>query len=514
MKTKRNSPLLFLINSLLLFLLLLPLTATAQMASITIDTARVIGHISPMIYGVFMEPIGGAHRQFNTVYGTLYNPDSPYANKDSFDTRYIDAAKELQITNMRWPGGNYTADYHWMNGIGPKNKRPALKELAWGYIDSNQVGTDEWVELNKAIGSTNVVCTNAGTGTLDEAAHWVEYCNLKPGSYYPDLRAKYGHPKPYDITYWDLGNEVDGSPWIIGHKSAEDYIKFAREAAKIMRDANGSDSLKFIISGSSYYTPDGKWVDWNRKVITGLRNIASYVSIHGYWENSKDYYTYIGQGAMDIERKITTTADIISTIRSKYMMTKPIYISFDEWGAFGKGLLPTLAMAEYFNSFIRHANVVKMTNYTVMTALLSRDKDGHLYKAPNFYTFKLFSTNCRGISLYPLVKSDTYSTSSYYKDIPYLDVSSVYKEKNGMLIINVVNRHKKEAVGTQINSNSGNFAGRASVTVINSDNIKAPYTYDKRNEYVPVSKKIKVKGDKFTYSFPAHSFTQIRVKIK
>lgn len=500
-------------NLLLLLFLLLPFAATAQKASITIDTARVVGTIDPMIYGVFMEPIGGTgRRQFNTVYGTLYNPGSQYANKDGFDTRYIDAAKELKITNMRWPGGNHTADYHWMDGIGPKNQRPVLKELAWGYIDSNQVGTDEWVELNKAIGSTNVVCINAGTGTLDEAAHWVEYCNLPANSYYPDLRARYGHPKPYDIKLWDLGNEVDGEPWIIGHKTAEDYVKFAREAAKIMRDAD--KDLKFVISGSAYYTPSGKWVDWNRKVITGLRNIASYVSIHGYWENSKDYYTYMGEGAMDVERKITTTADIISTVRSKYMMTKPIYISFDEWAPFGSGLLPTLAIAEYFNSFIRHADVVKMANYTMMTSLLSRDRDGHLYKSPKFYMFKLYSTNCRGTSLNPLVKCDTFSTSHYYQGIPYLDVTSVYNKKTNSLVINVVNRHKNKAVSTDIVSNSGDFSGKASVTVINSNDIKAPYTYAKRKNYIPVPKEISAKGNKFTYSFPAHSFTQIMVKVK
>ncbi len=500
-------------KSLFLLLLLIPLSAVAQKASITIDTARTIGHIDPNIYGVFMEPIGGTgRRKFNTVYGTLYNPGSKYANQDGFDTRYIDAAKELKITNMRWPGGNHTADYHWMDGIGPKNKRPVLKELAWGFIDSNQVGTDEWVELNKAIGTTNVVCINGGTGTLDEAAHWVEYCNLPADSYYPNLRAKYGHPKPYDIKLWDLGNEVDGEPWIIAHKTADDYVKFAKEAAKIMLDAD--PSLKFVISGSALYRPDGKWVDWNRKVITGLRNFASYVSIHGYWENSKDYYKYIGEGAMDIERKITTTADIIAAVRSKYMMPKPIYISFDEWAPFGRGLLPTLAMAEYFNTFIRHADVVKMTNYTMMTSVLSRDQEGHLYKAPNFYTFKMFSNNCRGMSLNPLVKCDTFSTSKYYTNIPYLDVTSVYRKDSNSLVINVVNRHEKKSVTTTIKSNSGNYDGKASVSTIDSNNIKASYTYANRKDYVPVPKEIRARGDEFTYSFPAHSFTQIIVKLK
>jgi len=498
--------------------ILFPLLTHAQTARIAVDTGRVIGAIDPKVYGIFMEPIGFSGRRlgpnqrpFNTMYGSVYDPGSPFANMDGFDTRYIDAAKELKITNMRWPGGNYTADYHWMDGIGPKDKRPKLKDLAWGYIDSNKVGTDEWIELNEAIGSENVVCINGGTGTLDEAAHWVEYCNLEPGTYYADLRAKYGHPKPYDVKYWDLGNEVDGEPWIIGHKDADDYIKFATEAAKIMRNAD--DSLSFIISGSSWYTPDGKWVDWNQKVITGLRDIADYVSIHGYWENSPDYYTYMGQSAMDVERKITTTADIISVVRSKYMMTRPIHISFDEWGAFGRSLLPTLALAQYFNSFIRHADVVKMANFTLLTSILDRDREGRLFKSPLFYTFKLFSNNCLGSSLNASVECDTFSTSSYYKNIPYLDATCVYDKETKSLVVNVVNRHKEKAIVTEIVSQSGTFAGRATVQEINGEDIQAPYTFEKQKQYVPVPKEIEAKGNRFTYSFPPHSFTQITVRI-
>jgi alpha-N-arabinofuranosidase len=196
------------------------------------------------------------------------------------------------------------------------------------------------------------------------------------------------------------------------------------------------------------------------------------------------------------------------------MMTKPIYISFDEWGAFGNSLLPTLAMAQYFNTFINHANVVKMANYTLLTSILDRDKEGHLFKSPSFYTFKLFSNNCRGIALNPLVQCDTFSTSAYYNDIPYLDVSCVYKPGTKTLVINVVNRHENKAVSTEIVSNSGDFAGKASVTLIDSKDIHAPYTYADRNDYVPVPKEFSVEGHEFTYSFPAHSFTQITVRVK
>ena len=506
-------------KALLALASILPFLTYAQPARITIDTARVIGAVDPKIYGMFMEPIQFNPKRFgldepprNTLYGTLYNPGSPFANKDGFDTRYIDAAKELKITNIRWPGGNYTAGYNWQDGIGPKDKRPVRKELAWGWLETNQVGTDEWIKLNKAIGAENVICLNLGTGTLDDARYWVEYCNSEPGSHYADLRAKYGNEKPYKVRYWDLGNEVDGEPWIIGYKDAEDYCKLAKEAAKIMRYTD--DSILFIASGSSYYTPDGRWVDRNLKVITELRDIADYISIHRYWENSPDYYTYMGQSAMDVEEKITVPANIISVVRAKYKIAKPIYISFDEWAPFGRGLLPTLAVAQCFNSFIRHADVVKMANFTMLPSILERDKDMGLFKTPLFYAFKLFSTNCLGTSLNVSVECDTFSTSSYYKNIPYLDVTCVYAKDTKSLIINVVNRHKEKAITTEIVNSSGTFAGKARVEEINSEDIQAAYTFDKQNEYVPVPRELETKGNRFTYSFPAHSFTQITVKIE
>jgi alpha-L-arabinofuranosidase len=261
-------------------------TASAQDAKIKIDVSRTIGEIDPNIYGVFMEPINFSGRRmglpdtamFSTLYGPLYDPSSPLADENGFRKDYIEAMKELKITNMRWPGGNFVMGYDWKDGIGPKDERPTRINLAWGGIENNQVGTDEWIALNKAIGSENVICVNLGLATILDAANWVEYCNYKGGTYYSDLRIKYGHRQPYNIKIWDLGNEVDGEPWELGHKNADDYVKIAREAAKAMKAVD--NKIKLIASGSSYYEDTGKWVDWNRKVLTGLGDKIDYISIH------------------------------------------------------------------------------------------------------------------------------------------------------------------------------------------------------------------------------------------
>jgi alpha-L-arabinofuranosidase len=502
-------------------LLALPFSLFAQTAEIKIDVDRTIGKIDPNIYGVFMEPINFSGRRmglpdtvrFNTLYGNLYDPSSTLANKDGFVKNYIEAMKELKVANMRWPGGNFSMGYNWKNGIGPKDQRPASINLAWGGIDNNHVGTDEWVELNNDIGSENVVCVNLGLGTIMNAVHWVEYCNYKKGTYYSDLRAKYGHEEPYNVKIWDLGNEVDGAPWELGHKDAENYVKIAREAAKAMRAVD--NSIKLVASGSSYYESTGQWVEWNRKVLEGLGDMINYISIHSYWNWGKmpDYYTYMGARAKDFEEKIQVTADEINAVTAMKNFENPIYISVDEWGTFGNNLLSVLPVAQCFNSFIRHADIVKMANFTMLTSLLQKDREKGFYKTPLFYTFKLFSNNCLGNSVDTYVKCDTFNIEQY-KGIPYLDVTTTYNKETNKVFINVVNRNKDKAITADIINDSGTFNGEAQASLVDSDSLNASFSFDKQKDYMPVTKEISVNRNKISYSFPPHSFTQIEVGVK
>lgn len=506
-----------MMKKIILLLLCAPLWTVAQTATIKIDVDRVIDKIDPRIYGVFMEPIGFNRGGVsgNTLYGPVYDPESPLANEDGFRTDYIEAARELQITNMRWPGGNFTAGYNWRDGIGPKDQRLRRPELAWGVVESNQVGTDEWVQLNKAIDSENVICINGGTGTLDDARYWVEYCNSPTGTYWADKRAEYGHPEPYHVKYWCLGNEVDGSPWILGYKNAEDYCKFAIEAAKVMRRT--SRDVEFIACGSSYYQNNMDWVEWNWKVINELHGVAAYLSLHRYWELDDDYYVFMGERAMDLEEKIAIPAAQLRAVAA-IRHDEPMYISFDEWAPHGRGHLSTLAMAQYFNAFIRHADMVKMANFTLLTSILDRDRaTNRTFKSPLFYTFKMFSTRCRGDSLDVFVDCDTFGAGEHYQNIPYLDVSSVYVEDSNELIINVVNRQRDEAIETEIVSHSGSFTGMATAyriqTLAESGNLNTPYTYADRDTYEPAVEEIAVSGSTIHHRFPPHSFTQIMVGL-
>ena len=217
---------------------------------------------------------------------------------------------------------------------------------------------------------------------------------------------------------------------------------------------------------------------------------------------------------MILEEKISIPAAQARAAQKIYRMDKPMYLSFDEWAPHphGGGLLTTLAVAQFLNAFIRHADMVKMANYTLLTSILGFDPThGKHFKTPFFYVFKMFANGCRGKSLDTFVRCDTFDVDNFYKGIPYLDVSAVYAEDNHSLILNVVNRHEHDAITTDIVSDSGDFTSEASVQEVYSEDPKEPYTYARKDDYIPKTKTISTDKSKMTYSFPPHSFTQIIV---
>ena len=200
----------------------------AEIARIHIDTRRVISPISPLLFSGFAEHMG------RCIYEGIYDPSSPHADENGLRRDVLAALRELNFRSMRYPGGNFLSGYHWEDGIGPKAQRPHRRDLAWQSIEINQFGTDEFLHFCREIGTEPMLGVNMGTGSIQDAANLVEYCNAPSGSQYADLRATNGNPEPYGVKYWCLGNEMDG-PWQIGHLNAIDYGKKAREAAKMMR---------------------------------------------------------------------------------------------------------------------------------------------------------------------------------------------------------------------------------------------------------------------------------------
>src|SRR5439155_15248674 len=170
------------------------------------------------------------------IYGGIFEEGSPLADADGFRRDVMEAARGLGVTLLRWPGGNFASGYNWKDGIGPRDQRPVRRDHAWDAIESNRFGTDEFLRYAERLGVEPYLCINAGLGSVEDARNWVEYTNGTQKTYWADQRRKNGRDRPWGVKVWGLGNEIDG-PWQLGHKNAEDYAKFALEAAKAMRRA-------------------------------------------------------------------------------------------------------------------------------------------------------------------------------------------------------------------------------------------------------------------------------------
>jgi alpha-N-arabinofuranosidase len=520
-------------GSTYILLSLLVLHTAGQNARIKIDLDRKIGEVDKNIYGNFVEHLG------RCVYGGIYDPGSKLSDKDGYRKDVMAAVRDLHPTIVRYPGGNFVSNYNWLDGVGPKSERIPRLELAWYTLETNQFGTNEFVSFAKQIGTEPYFTVNMGTGTIEEARRWVEYCNVKEGPYYAELRKKHGYPEPYNIKYWSLGNEMDG-PWQMGHMNAEDYAKKAREAAKLM--ARTSPGIKLIAAGSSNYRAGADPDHWNETILTELKDVIDYIALHMYVGNpDSNYYNFLATPLVLEQR-----TKIVKGMIDRVMQTAnrpgrdPIYIAWDEYnvwyrargGAAARGknaleerynLEDALVVAEFLNAFIRNADIVKMANMAQLVNVIAPifTSETGMFKQTIYYPLQLFANNVTGTSLDVFVDCKTYNTSRYalglgetsaqLNTVPYLDVSATYKDNE--LFLCVVNRNKEEGVTTDIFSQTGSFTGNCTIYEVNGPDVKAGNDFG--NELVKTIEKpsIKASGNKLTYTFPAHSFTMIKLGI-
>ena len=187
-----------------------------KMTNIYVNLNVPRGEVDPKIFGHFCE------HAFGNIYGGYYDPGNPNADADGFRLDVIEALKEVAPTIMRYPGGNFVSNYHWEDGIGPKENRKKVFEYAWLTEESNQFGTADFIEICRRVGAEPLICVNMGTGTIEEAMHWIEYCNGTGDTYYANLRRSHGYEEPFGVKYWGLGNESYG-PWQMNNYTAEEY---------------------------------------------------------------------------------------------------------------------------------------------------------------------------------------------------------------------------------------------------------------------------------------------------
>jgi alpha-L-arabinofuranosidase len=431
-----------------------------EISQVTLHTQFQIGPVDPRVFGGFLEHMGRA------VYEGVYEPDSPWADKDGFRTDVLEALQRMNMTATRYPGGNFASGYHWLDGVGPREHRPTMLELAWQSIEPNHFGTDEYIKLCQRMGWTPMLTVNLGTGTPEEAGRWVEYCNRPAGTKYADMRVTNGAQAPYAVKLWCLGNEMDG-PWQLGHVSADEYAVRAQQAAKIMRDVDAS--IELVVAGTSSIEL-ATFIEWDRRVLEYVRE-ADYISLHSYVGNKADDTADYLAITNVIDRQIEEMDAVCRFVQAKRRSKKRAYLCFDEWNVWyrargpmyqnGQGrfapplaeepynLEDALVVAGFLNSFIRHADVVKIANIAQIVNVIApiHTEGDKLLLQSTFYPFEMFSRRREGVSLQPVVVGPTYEGQKN-GEVPYLDTSAIL---NGdTLHVFMTNRSLGEPMTVQV----------------------------------------------------------------
>lgn len=504
--------------------------SNSDRAHLTVVADETLGNISRNIYGQFTEHLGSC------IYPAMWvGPDSSIPNHNGLRSDTIAALKRIHAPIIRWPGGCFAGTYHWRNGIGPRDKRPKTWNIFWDRDEPNSFGTDEYLEYCRLCGALPYICLNVGSGTVREALEWLEYCNGKVPTTVTSMRAANGHPTPYDVQHWSVGNENWGCG---GRFDAEEYgRRYARFVNYLGTAARGT-KVKFVACGDL----DG---DWNQRFFETLlrRPGASrvegvqYLSVHHYFLDEgpaveftdEEYYGLLAAVAT-LEALLRKTIGIIDNYTE--LRGPNIGIALDEWGVWhrtqntGKNALlqpntlrDALVAAVVLNSLNNFGSRIAMANiaqaFNVLQCMaFTRGKE--MVLTPTYYVFDLFQPHMDTTALKTLVNSPSFSAKEAGRGPkpeqettrPYLSVSASLKESTGDLCLTLVNQHLTEPLEVEIHitglGHSGPMSGYQ--RLLTSANVRDENTFEKPNVVKPGPQKpLSVKGNPFLHQIPPHS---------
>ncbi len=434
------------------------------MNQVFVDLNVAKSEVDNKIFGHFME------HAFGNIYGGIYEPGHPQSDARGFRMDALESLKKVAPPIVRYPGGNFVSNYHWEDGIGPKSERKRRFEYAWITEESNQFGTADFVEFCREIGAEPLICVNMGTGTIEEAMHWVEYCNSTGDTYYANLRRSHGYEEPFNVKYWGLGNECYGS-WQMNNHTPESYSALAFQFAKAMKWAD--PTIRLVACG---YEQQSEWGYAEGKQ---LWQFVDYISAHHYscgWGPFKPENYLQTMCISEYMEKLNKMA--YYAFQAGANSLTPVKVAWDEWNMFGwrmedeaqdekYDLQDALVTATVLNMFIRNADTIGMANYSTfvnISGALSVTAEGVLERA-QFPVFQLLRHNT-GKTLYESkVKGETFSVDlplgggrhqlgSSQINIPLRELTSAHEscyidaavtaDEDGTVYVSIVNKHPEE----------------------------------------------------------------------
>ena len=507
------------------------LTMSAEDAKATIDVKQGSQKIHKEIYGQFAEHLGSC------IYGGLWvGENSVIPNINGYRKDVFDALKNLKVPVLRWPGGCFADEYHWMDGIGPKENRPKMQNNNWGgTIEDNSFGTHEFLNLCEMLGCEPYISGKVGSGTVEELAKWVEYMTSDGDTPMAKLRRKNGRDKAWKVKFLGVGNESWGCG---GNMRPEYYADLYRRYSVYCRNYDGNKLYK-IASGASDYD-----YTWTKVLMNNIGNRMDGVSLHYYtvtgWSGSKgsatkfnddDYYWTMGK-CLGIEDVIIKHSKLMDAKDPQ----KKIGLLVDEWGTWWDEEPGTIAGHLYqqnalrdafvaalsLNVFHRHTDRVRMANIAqivnVLQSMILTDQKGtgHMVLTPTYHVFDMYKGFQEATYLPMDITCDSIAVrgDQHAKDgrkIPVLNTSAA-KQTDGSLIISLSNisLDKDQTISIDLKGFAAkNITGR----ILTSKNVTDYNDFEHPDVIKPMEfKKAKLKKNIITAEIPAKSIVVLNVK--
>ncbi|MEW6356341.1 MAG: alpha-L-arabinofuranosidase C-terminal domain-containing protein [Planctomycetota bacterium] len=493
-------------------------------ASIVIDPYRIIGRIDPKIYGQFM-----CRRRWVADEG-LYDPDHPDSDETGLRQVVVRAMAESAPPILRWPGGCTGTSYDWREGIGPRKDRKRTIDAHFGYDVGNGFGTAEFVAFCRRIGAEPHINLSTGLGTLRDAVEWIEYCNFTTPSRWADLRRSHGHPEPFNVRYWQIGNENHG-PWEIGHHSPKEYAAIAREWGKTIKKMD--PSLQVIAVGGSQ-----KSTDWDVEVLQEAWPHIDYLTAHRYWnfDSSKgmDNYDAIAAAGHVEEQTIRAIGGLIDLVARDKKATRKPRLAFTEWNCrdashaeMSRQWRPTdtqyrmvdaLAVAGFINAMQRQCRIVGLANcaqsINVVGLLLVTTE--RVVRETVYWALVMQRHHSGATAVDAWVECEGYTTQFEGRpvDAPYLDVSATMDEASGRLFISIVNRHRTDEILGQVRLRDAKPAKTGLVYRLWHEDPLARNTIAEPEAIAPETSDLKAPGGDFEIALPPHSYSILELDLK
>jgi len=469
-------------------------------AKATVSYDRVLGTVDPMIYGQYLEHVQPEH---HCIYGAIVDDDSDLTDERGYRLDVIAAVRELGAPVVRWPGGCFADIYHWEDGIGPKDQRPARRNWHWGGLEPNTFGTDEFLAWSERIGAAPYLNFNIGTGTLDEAIRWLDYCNGSEPTVEVLKRRANGRAEPWNVHYWGVGNEQWG-PWEANHMDAPTYAERLRNWTQFFRKLDPDAEFMGIASHSA------RDPEWDLTVLQHAGHLIDWITLHAYGHSvhdgaTDDYYPTVTFPVFFEERLKRLIQRIDSTCPVSDRKSQ-MRISVDEWNirhlvADPVTGVPTLermsprtlqdcvTAAGVFNAMLRHPNHVGMANYVFLlngNGVLLVKPDG-IVKTPLFDLFAIYQRALTGTSVETRVDVESIEVSVRQEKIgsertqPVSPVDVVTTVRGDTRAHAIVNRHRSEAVEITVHDEGSAAGGSARVHLLSHDNPLIANTFDAPN---------------------------------